>query len=274
MQKVHIISIMLTLMIICLSAGIAAAQDAAKTKKDTVKRKVSMKDSLDGAFDVSDYMIYSNGFILCQSHYRAGIRRYWRRAYPHFFKKKRQPVTDTVNGRVNEACKPDVTGGIALYTANNSWMAGVFRSGTFAKPGITYKAAAMYGNLNLTFYSTLPGIGEQPFNFNFKIAPVFLQAQKQFRNPHWSAGLQYMFLSTQVTPVGASLPDFVTSKEVSSIVSQLGGVIQYDSRDNIFTPDKGMHAQANFFWSGSAIGSDYESLAHQLFFPWIYTDYS
>lgn len=42
-------------------------------------------------------------------------------------------------------------------------------------------------------------------------------------------------------------------------MSQLGGAIQFDGRDNIFTPDKGIRIQSDFFWSDNAIGSDYDA---------------
>jgi hypothetical protein len=152
-----------------------------------------------------------------------------------------------------------MTAALGLYTANNSWLVGAFRAGTFVKPGITYRAAVAYGDLNLGFYQKLPNGNEKQFLFNFKIVPFYLQGLKQFRNHKWSAGLQYLFLNTKVSLPNDSLPSFVLGKEKNSVVSQLGGVIQYDSRDNIFTPDKGLRVQANFFWSNNAIGSDYNS---------------
>jgi hypothetical protein len=251
MQRIWYITITTVLMNVCLSLGKVMAQDKQK-------RKVSMKDSLDNAFDVSDYMIYSNGFILVPIPITEPALGGIGGALVPIFLKKRATVIDTVNGKVRiTRVNPDMTAGLAMYTANNSWLTGVFRSGTLTKARITYRTAIAYANINMAFYRSLENAGQRKFDFNFKTVPVYLQALKQFSNARWSAGFQYMFLSTKVAAVRDSLPAFVTPKETKSNVSQLGGVLEYDGRDNIFTPDKGMRVRTDFYWSGDAIGSDY-----------------
>lgn len=234
-----------------------AAQD--KPKKE--KHKVSMRDSLDHAFDVSDYMIYSNGFLLIPVPVTEPALGGIGGALVPVFLKKRAPLIDTVNGKVRvRRIDPDITGALGMYTANNSWMVGGFRSGTFAKPNISYRIFSAYGNINMSFYRTLQVVGDQEFKFNFKVLPIYLRALKQFGDKNqWSAGIQYLFLHTKIAPRGDALPDFVTSKEINSTISQAGGVFQYDSRDNIFTPNKGVRLESDFFWSNSALGSDYNS---------------
>ncbi len=257
MKKLKHIIFVFILIAVWFSVGLAVAQD---TVKHEVKHKISLKDSLDHAIDLSDYMIYSNGFILVPTVITEPSLGGIGGALVPVFLKKRPPVIDTVNGKVRVTrVNPDITGAVGMYTANNSWLVGAFRSGTLAKARITYRAAVAYGDINLGFYKTFPTIGEQEFKFNFKTVPVYLQALKEFSNAKWSAGFQYIFLDTKIALAGEALPDFVTSKEMSSIVSQIGGVIQYDGRDNIFTPNKGIRLQANFFWSNSVIGSDYNS---------------
>ncbi len=252
MQKLNYILLLLILIICCNAIKVDA--------QDKEKHKISMKDSLDHAFDMSDYMIYSNGLLVVPVPITEPSLGGIGGALVPVFLKKRDPIIDTVNGKVRvRRINPDMTGALGMYTANNSWLLGGFRFGTFAKPGITYRVMAAYGDLNLTFYHTFPRLGEQSFNFNFKTVPIYVQTLKQFNNPNWSAGIQYLFLDTKISLAADSLPSFVSKKEVKSTVSQLGGVIQYDGRDNIFTPNKGVRAEADFFWSGSAIGSDYNS---------------
>jgi Omp85 superfamily domain len=262
MQKLRYIFILITLMGCCLSAVKVIAQDDKKDeKKKKEKHKVTLKDSLDHALDLSDYMIYSNGFILVPVPITEPSLGGIGGVLAPIFLHKRDPIIDTVNGKIRiKRINPDITGGMAMYTANNSWLGGLFRSGTFAKPGITYKAMAAYGSLNLSFYHTLPVVGEQEFKFNFKILPIYVQTLKQFGATNkWGAGIQYLYLGAKVKAVGGNLPDFVTAKEVNSTVSQVGAVLQYDGRDNIFTPNKGIWVESDFFWSNSVLGSDYNS---------------
>ncbi|WCT09985.1 BamA/TamA family outer membrane protein [Mucilaginibacter jinjuensis] len=262
MKKLRHISMLIILGVFCLSVATVMAQDAPKdTTKKKEKHKVSFKDSLDHAFDLSNYMIYAGGFVLVPVPITEPALGGIGGALVPVFLKQRAPLIDTVNGKVRiRRINPDITGALAMYTANNSWMAGLFRGGTFAKPNITYRAMAAYGSLNLSFYHTFPVIGEKEFKFNFKVVPIYLQALKQFgNNNRWSAGIQYLFLDAKISSKGDNMPDFVTSKELNSIISQVGGVFQYDSRDNIFTPNKGVRLQADFFWSNSILGSDYNS---------------
>ena len=83
---------------------------------------------------------------------------------------------------------------------------------------------------------------------------------KQFKNAKWSAGPQYLFLNSKINLPDFNLPPpFVDPKDIRSTISQLGAAIQFDGRDNIFTPDKGIRLQSDFFWSDNILGSDYDA---------------
>jgi hypothetical protein len=222
------------------------------------KKPVSTKDSLDGAFDLSDFIIDANGFIpipyIITEPALGGIGG----AIAPIFIKRRPPIVDTIDGKViYTPVAPDLTGGFAAYTANKSWMFGGFRSGTLIKSRIKYTIGAAYANINMDFYRTIPDFGEKKFPFNFRTIPLFLQATKRIGFSRWYAGLKYLFLKTAVSYNG-SLPDFVKEKDMNSIVSQLGLVLELDTRDNIFSPDHGSKLHLDGLNSGNYIGSDYD----------------
>lgn len=243
--------------IVLLNALFSACDVVAQ---DTTRRKIAIRDSVDHAIDLSDYMIYSNGFIVVPTVITEPSLGGIGGALIPVFLKKRPSVVDTVNGKVRiTRVNPDITGAMGMYTANKSWMVGGFRSGTFVKPRITYRVAVAYADVNLSFYKTLPVVGEKEFKFNFETVPIYLQTLKLFNNSKWSAGIQYLFTRTKLSAVGDSLPSFVRDKEIKSTISQIGGILQFDGRDNLFTPDRGFRLQTDFFWSDSFIGSDYDS---------------
>jgi outer membrane protein assembly factor BamA len=155
---------------------------------------------------------------------------------------------------------PDITGGAAMYTANNTWLTAAFRRGTFIKSRIKYTIGGAYGSINMYYYRTVPQLGEKEFAFNIKTFAGFAQAIKRIGISNWYTGLKYLFLNTDVTYEGNPLlpPEFVKTKEYSSIVSQLGAVIELDSRDNTFTPDKGMKLHLDGVLSDNIFGSDYD----------------
>lgn len=173
--------------------------------------------------------------------------------------KKRPPVIDE-NGK-KRFINPDITGGIGMYTANKSWLAGAFRSATLVKPKILYRGFAAYGDMNLSFYANnLPNRKDEEFKLNFKSTIFYTQWLKQFNNAKWSAGPQYLFLNSKINLPDFNLPPpFVDPKDIKSTISQLGAALQFDGRDNIFTPDKGVRLQTDFFWSDKALGSDYQA---------------
>lgn len=218
-------------------------------------KHVTLKDSLDGALDMSDYIIYAHGFIVIPTVITEPALGGIGGAILPIYLKKNAPVIDE-NGK-KRTVNPDITGGIGMYTANKSWLAGGFRSGNFIKSKIMYRVMAMYGDLNLSFYETLASGNDTEFKFNFESAIFYTQVLKEFKNAKWSAGPQYLLLDSNIKLQGDDLPSYIPEKNSKSFVSQFGGAIQFDNRDNIFTPNKGIRVDSDFFWSNDAIGSDY-----------------
>jgi len=223
------------------------------------KQHISVKDSLDGAFDLSDYIIYAHGFLVVPTVITEPALGGIGGAIVPVFLKKHAPVVDE-NGK-KRFINPDITGGIGMYTGNKSWMVGAFRSGTLIKPKILYRVMAGYGDMNLSFYANnRPNLPDQEFKLNFKSTIFYTQWLKQFNNPKWSAGPQYLFLNSKINLPDVNLPPpFVDPKDIKSTISQLGLAVQFDGRDNIFTPDKGIRLQSDFFWSDNILGSDYDA---------------
>ncbi|MBS7230327.1 BamA/TamA family outer membrane protein [Flavobacterium psychroterrae] len=221
------------------------------------KQHISLRDSIDGAIDLSNYIIYAHGFIVIPTVITEPALGGIGGAIVPVFLKKRAPVIDE-NGK-KRFINPDITGGAGMYTGNKSWLVGAFRSATLVKPKILYRVMAGYGDMNLSFYENMPSGKDLEFKLNFKSYSFYTQWLKQFNNAKWSAGPQYLFLHSDIKLPTENLPSFIQPKDIKSTISQLGAAIQFDGRDNIFTPDKGIRLQSDFFWSDKALGSDYNS---------------
>jgi hypothetical protein len=221
--------------------------------------KISMKDSVDGKFDLSNYIIQANGFVPIPMIITEPAVGGFGGALAPVFIKKRPPIIDTVNGKVTVSpVAPDITGCGAMYTVNNSWAAFAARSGTFIKSRIKYRIVAGYANVNVSFYHTFQLTGEQEFKFNIKTIPAYVFAIKRIGRSNWYGGLQYLFTKTDVAMRGDDMPSFVSDKEISSIISQPGAIVEFDNRDNIFTPDNGIKIHVDGSCSNSIFGSDYD----------------
>jgi hypothetical protein len=228
---------------------------------DGQRQKVSLKDSLDGGFDLSDYVIHANGFVPVPIIITEPALGGFGFGLVPIFLKKQPPYIDSVRGKIKYTpVSPNITGGAGMYTVNNSWVALAFRSGTLYKSRIKYRIGGGYANLNMSYYRTLPQIGEKEFAFNIKTYVGSVQAIKRIGISNWYAGFKYLFLSTNLKYVGDTLhsPEFVKAIEYGSIVSQVGGVIELDNLDNIFTPNRGMKVHFDGEWSDNIFGSDYD----------------
>lgn len=224
------------------------------------KKSVSLKDSLDGAFDLSDYIIDAHGFVPIPLIITEPALGGFGGALIPVFIKKRPPYIDSVDGDVlTTPVAPDITGGIFAYTANNSHILAGFRSGTLIKPRIKYLVGGAYAYINMSFYRTFDQLGEKEFKINIKSLPLFVQASKRIGLSHWYAGLKYLFLKTETRYEGTSVLDSLAeSMEFSSTVSQLGALVELDTRDNIFTPDNGLKLHLDGMWSDKFLGSDFD----------------
>jgi hypothetical protein len=146
------------------------ASEAQKSKK-----AISLKDSLDEKFDLSDYVIEANGFIPVASIITEPALGGFGIVLAPVFIKRRPPYIDSVNGRViHTPIQPDITGAAALFTLNGSWGGLAFRSGTLLRSRIKYMIGGGYINLNMSFYKTLPQLGEKEMEFNIINLPLIL----------------------------------------------------------------------------------------------------
>lgn len=232
---------------------------AGLSQSKTEKRNI-FSDTLDGAFDLSDFLIEKNGFAPIPFLITEPAFGGFGGGFAPVFLKKRPPSIDTVGGVIKKiSTAPDITGAALIYTANQSWAIMAFRSGTWLKHHMKYRIAGGYANMNLNYYRVSPiDNAEHAYEFNFRTTPFFGYLMKQIRGTRWSAGIQYTFLKVDLKPASGDLPAFVMNKEIKSINSMPGLILEFDGRDNIFTPDKGLRLHANMSWSDPAFGSDYQ----------------
>lgn len=216
-------------------------------------------DSLDGAFDMSNFLLEPSGFILIPSIITEPAIGGFGGALAPVFIKDRPPIIDSVNGKaVVKPIAPDITGMAGFATVNGTWGLVGGRSGTFIKSRIKYLLLGGYASVNISFYRQISDLGEKEFRFTIQTIPVLSRAMKRIGRSNWYAGFQYLFLQSKVESRQENLPDFVEPLEINSLVSQLGAIIEYDGRDNVFTPDKGIKFHLDAGRSDNIFGSDYD----------------
>lgn len=220
-------------------------------------QKVSFRDSTDNAFDMSDWVINMHGFIPVPMLITEPAVGFGGALAAVMIKPRPQPAAYK-NYKHMARIPPDITGGLGMYTASGSWAAFAARSGTFIKAGISYKAATGYMDLNLSFYPEVKG-EEKEVRVNIKSIPAFVRGIKQLGYSNFHAGLQYTFARTTAKLLDTPLLDSIFGeKELDNVSSVLGIVWEFDNRDNVFTPNRGIRAHIHANWSDDAIGSDFD----------------
>ncbi|WP_111321999.1 BamA/TamA family outer membrane protein [Algoriphagus chordae] len=232
-----------------------SAQDKSEVQPE--KEKFSMKvlkDSLDGKLDLSDFLISYHGFIpviqLITEPALGGIGAMF------------TPVFIQPN-KVHEKGKyipPNITAGFIGYSANKSWGGGAMRSASLPKQHLKYKVGGGYGDMNMDFFRNFPVIGEKQLGLNFNSAIFFGNILREVGDTDLYFGLQYLFLHNKVKPEFdlTELPDFIDDKTLNNKLSNVGVNMQYDKRDNVFTPNKGLYFTSAFRVNASWTGSDYD----------------
>src|SRR4030095_6706846 len=151
MQKSNTIFYILTIIKkYSLSFATAMVLLCCSVQAQSKKKNISFRDSIDKAFDLSDYIIDANGFVPVPYIITEPAVGGFGGALIPVFIKKRPPYLDSINGRLGKTpVHPDITGGIGAYTLNNTWLLAGFRSGTLIKSRIKYIVAAVFGNHKL-----------------------------------------------------------------------------------------------------------------------------
>ncbi|MGY0392863.1 BamA/TamA family outer membrane protein [Bizionia sp. KMM 8389] len=235
-----------TLIIICLCF-------AQQSSFSQTNKKSALRDSLDNKLDFSDFLLNPKGFIpLIQPITEPALGNIGGVISPIFI----SPNKHQTPGKYTP---PNITSVFGGYTANNTWMVGAFRTASLPQYGIKYQAMMAYASVNMDFYRTIPLLGEKKFAFNFKSLPIVLSVMKEIKNSGLFVGVEYLFLKNEITPEFefTNLPDFVDEKSLKSNLSSPGIVIEFDNRDNIFTPDNGFLVNATYHFNADWTGSDY-----------------
>ncbi len=230
--------------------------------------KVSFKDSIDHKLDMSDWVLTAHGFMPVPTIITEPAVGGFGGGLFAVFIKPNTPYIDTVKGQVVKThAKATIYGVGGIYTINGTWALGAATQGVIKKWRSVYRVVGAYADANLTFYKQFQEAGEQSFEFNMRVVPMYGQLLKEFGHSHWSAGANYLWLKTKLMRTNS---EFHEPEDVESTISLPGLVLDYDNRDNDFTPNKGLRWNTVLNTSAEWLGSDYTYYAvNSAVYTWI-----
>jgi hypothetical protein len=167
--------------------------------------------------------------------------------------------------------RPNISAVAGLATQNGTWAGFAGDSSRWLDGRLRTLAGAGTGQVNLDFY----GLGFDPSSLNEKVRYTLqftggvAQANWQLvpKSP-WAIGVRYVF--ADVDPKLRDEPLFPGLVDrVRITVSAPTAILEYDSRDNIFTPTRGVYAETSYLVSREAFGAsvDFERF-EQIFTVW------
>ena len=238
--------------LVALSASLAYAMDP-------LSRFI---DPADGMFDLSDWLLERKGFLPVPIvitepavGYGAGIGLV-------FFREPLGAAAERAQSS-GHVTPPDVFGVAAFATSNGTKGAAAGGQWTFDDDRYRYRGGIGQVSINLDFY----GVGGQlpiaidKIGYNLRGFGSFQQAMVRIGDSDTFVGARWIYLDL-ATRLDLSAGDAgLTARELAKRSSGLGVTVEHDSRDNIFTPNRGSVAafEATFYAREFGSSNDFQA---------------
>ncbi len=152
---------------------------------------------------------------------------------------------------------PGISGLAGLITGNESWAAAGFHEGNWFNDGLRARGVAGHASLNLAFYGD--NANSEGDGLGYQVSGTFFQANPRFRigNIPFYLGPAFQLLAYDLSfnnEANDILPEF--KSEATDL--GLGVILQYDTRDNTLTPNRGTDGRILYRRHDGTIGSDFD----------------
>ena len=260
-SKLHMMRLALVLLL-ALGAPFAAlaqviaeplrgAEIVSEAARVAEKREGSARffDPEDGQFDLSYFLENPRGFLPIPIVVTEPAVGYGGGAAGMFLRPRREAGDEGW-------ARPDISAVGAFGTQNGTW--GAF-AGDFSRwfdGRLRTLVGAGAGQFNLDFFGLggAPSPLDQGVRFSLQLRGVLAQANWQLapKSP-WAVGLRYVYADVDPTP---RFPAFQgIAEQVRVKISAPVAIVEFDTRDNIFTPTRGMYVESSWMASRTALGA-------------------
>lgn len=153
--------------------------------------------------------------------------------------------------------RPDISAVGAVATQNGTWGAFAGDASRWLDGRLRTLVGAGTGQINLDFYGLglEPSSLDQKVRYSLQFTGIVAQANWQLapKSP-WALGLRYVYADVDPKlrdePVFPGLADRVRVK-----ISAPTAIVEFDTRDNVFTPTRGVYAESSWLASREALGA-------------------
>ena len=257
---------------------VAIAQDVDSTNtKNKKSKKHNFKDPEDGAFDISSFILDNKGFMPVPLIITEPAVGYGGGLVLLFFHKQKKKYDIKV--------PPNITGVVGLGTQNKTWIAGVFHFHVWGPDKVRYFGAVSKPMINVKYYGNNNDyLSKKPLKLNLNAWVLVQRVQVRIAKSNLFAGGSYIYFTTEnsvdTLPGRPIINEIIKKLERRSTISLLQSMINWDSRDNIFTPRTGLNTGFIFSYNATWLGADedfyklnpyflgYQSISNKIFSGW------
>lgn len=240
-------------------AGVAGAAPAGKPGMLTL-----LHDPEDGRFDVSRWLLeHKGGFLPVPVIITdPAVGNGGGVALAFFRRPAGNASTRTDAAGKTRMIAPNIYGAMAMRTSNGTHGYGAGAMLHFKEDRWRYRGGAGKVSINLDFHT--PGgalLPPREIGYNADGTMSYQQVFRRLGEQDLFLGLAWIYMDLDLSFNNDSDRQFFTDKEVASKSSGLGLSLQYDSRDNPFTPSRGWLGmiEGNFYAEATGSDNDFQS---------------
>ncbi len=212
--------------------------------------KKPFKDTTDNAFDISHYLYDLHGFLPIVSPITEPAVGYGASVAAVYFIPKKDK-------NIKKFQMPDVVGLAGGYTENTTWFAGAVYAGFWKDDHIRYRGIVGYGDIKLKYYGTGGGFLDQnPIKFSMKTSFVLQQLVFRLGESNFLLGAKYQFSQTDVAFFEDNDIKWLDPSDFSIRNSGIGLISEFETFDNLFSPNKGIKLGLYYDQFAEFLGSD------------------
>jgi hypothetical protein len=155
---------------------------------------------------------------------------------------------------------PSVSGIAGLATENKTWGAGVFHRHIFGENRVRTMTAVFKPDVRINYFgNNNPVLEENPVSIRLDSWVVVQKVEARLGDSNFYAGASYSYFNTEVTfdtiPGRPIISEILKRLNTNSTISAIRPGVTYDSRNNAFTPTKGINAEVSVNYSAEWLGS-------------------
>ncbi|MFO1311099.1 MAG: glyceraldehyde-3-phosphate dehydrogenase [Burkholderiales bacterium] len=238
--------------------------DADARTRDTRSGRARFFDPADGQLDLSYFLENPRGFLPVPIVITEPAVGYGGGGLGMFLRPRREAGDEGW-------ARPDISAIGGAATQNGTWGAFAGDASRWLDGRLRTLVGAGTGRVNLDFY----GLGDasslnRALSYSLQFRGAIAQANWQLaaKSP-WAAGVRYVY--ADVDPALRDDPVFPQLARRARVkISAPTAILEYDSRDSVFTPTRGIYAESSWMASRESLGAtaDFERF-EQVLIGWV-----